>query len=84
MARITNNKHVMHWSGETVTITRRFLKSGAVRVRVVVAESFNGTERLNEYRDYVDMHKGDAVYARHIKKFERAIESAAREAWNAR
>lgn len=84
MARITDNMHVMHWNGETVTITRRFLKSGSVRVRVVVTASFEGTERLNEFRDYVDMHDGDAVYARHVLKFTRMIESEARKAWNAK
>lgn len=84
MSRITANKHVMHWNDETVTITRRFLKSGAVRVRVVVTASFEGTERLNQFRDYVDMHKGDAVYAGHVSKFERQILSLARKAWNAK
>lgn len=84
MSRITANKHVMHWNGETVTITRRFLKSGSVRVRVVVTASFEGTERLNEFRDYVDMHKGDAVYARHVNQFERNIMALARKAWNAK
>lgn len=82
MARITPNKHVMHWNGETVTITRRFLKTGETRVRVIITASFEGTERLNEFRDYADMHKGDQIFGRHVKHFEKLILSAARQAWN--
>jgi len=87
MARITDNRHVFHWKGETVAVTRRMVGKGtALRVRVTVTDNRTDTVTRDEYRDYRggDWSKGEATFARHVATFERLIASEARKAWNTR
>lgn len=87
MARITDNRHVFHWNGETVAVTRRIVgKRSALRVRVTVTNNRTDTVTRDEYRDYrgSDWQRGEGAYARHVATFERLIASEARKAWNAR
>ena len=83
MARITDNKHIFHWNGETVTITRRVVgKRTALRVRVTVTQY--GKVTRNDYRDYRggEWSHGESVFAGHVSKFQRLIDSECRKAWN--
>ncbi|HEX7762657.1 MAG TPA: hypothetical protein VF433_03485, partial [Cellvibrio sp.] len=86
MARITSNRHVFHWNGETVTVTRRTVGKGtALRVRVTVVNNRTDAVTRDEYRDYRagEWSRGESVFAGHVKAFERLIASEARKAWNA-
>jgi hypothetical protein len=85
MARITSNRHVFHWNGETVTVTRRTVGKGtALRVRVTVVNSRTDAVTRDEFRDYVggEWSRGESVFAGHVATFERLIASEARKAWN--
>lgn len=85
MARITENRHVFHWAGETTTVTRRRVGNGsALRVRVTVTR--NGEVTRDEFRDYRggEWSRGEAVFSGHVNKIQRLIDSAARKAWNAK
>jgi hypothetical protein len=66
--------------GFTYMITRRFLpgtERGTMRVRVRIYKGMIafGTPETNEYRDYTDMHEGDAVFAKHINKITAHVNS---------
>lgn len=85
MARITDNRYVFHWKGETVTITRRAVSGRtALRVRVTVERA--GTVTRDDYRDYRggDWSRGESVFAGHVARVERLIAADARRDWNAR
>lgn len=62
--------------GYTYIVTRRIIQrkdSTVLRVRVRGYKGFaykGDKPVLNEFRDYVHMAEGDAVFARHIKKIE--------------
>jgi hypothetical protein len=84
MARITENRHVFHWNGETVAITRRRVGNGtALRVRVTVTNNRTDTVTRDEWRDYrgAEWSRGESVFAGHVQTFERLISSEARKAW---
>jgi hypothetical protein len=58
--------------GFTYVVTRRFLnkETGRMRVRVRIYQGMIafGTPKVNEYRDYDNMHDGDAKFLAHINK----------------
>lgn len=60
--------------GYTYVVTRRIIQRPTetvlrVRVRAYKGMALKGKEpALNEFRDYVHLAEGDAIYAGHIKK----------------
>jgi hypothetical protein len=68
--RKSDNRYVFGFGVQTITVTRRFLPSRAVRVRVTSATlSGKGEGNWSEYRDYTDMHEGDAAYSKQASAF---------------
>jgi hypothetical protein len=76
-----NDTRELHGKGFTYVITRRFIPGtgrARMRVRVRIYEGFRYTSSkpvTNEYRDYDDMHTGDATFAGHIAKINAHINS---------
>jgi hypothetical protein len=65
-----NNKYVFTFGRQTITVTRRFLPSRSVRVRVTSQTiSGQGDGNWTEYRDFTDMHDGDAAYSKQATRF---------------
>lgn len=65
------NRYQFEFGGQTITITRRFLPSRSVRVRVT-SVTISGKEKdgnWSEYRDFTDMHDGDAEFSRQAQRF---------------
>lgn len=60
--------------GHTYVVTRRIIQRPTqtvlrVRVRAYAGMAITGKKPvLNEFRDYVHLAEGDAIYAGHIKK----------------
>lgn len=71
----------LYGKGYTYLITRRFLPGtgrARMRVRVRAYEGFRYASSkpvINEFRDYDDMHEGDKIFARHIKKITEHVNS---------
>lgn len=63
--RKSDNMYRFSFGVQTITVTRRFLPSRAVRVRVT-SETVSGKGEGNwtDYRDFTDMHEGDAAYGK--------------------
>lgn len=68
--RKSDNMYRFGFGAQTITVTRRFLPSRAVRVRVT-SETVSGKGEGNwtEFRDYTDMHEGDAAYSKQATRF---------------
>jgi hypothetical protein len=63
--RKSDNMYRFGFGVQTVTVTRRFLPSRAVRVRVTCETvSGKGEGNWSEYRDFTDMHDGDRAYSK--------------------
>ena len=76
---MTNTREIAG-KGFTYVITRRWLPGseyGKMRVRVRIYRGIIawGKPEVNEYRDYTDMHEGDAKYAAHIAKITAHVNS---------
>lgn len=72
------NRKEMYGKGYTYVVTRRFLDktTGRMRVRVSAFKGLTTRDLVwTEFRDYDDMHEGDAVFAKHIQKITRLLES---------
>lgn len=84
--RKTDNMYRFNFAGQTITVTRRFLPSRAVRVRVTSSTwSGKGDGNWTDYRDYTDMHEGDTAYSKQAQAFcakweARYLNSPAKEA----
>lgn len=83
--RKSDNRYVFTFGRQTVTVTRRFLPSRSVRVRVT-SETVSGKGEGNwtDYRDFTDMHEGDAAYGKQASHFctkweERYVSSPAKK-----
>jgi hypothetical protein len=66
------NRFSTYVNGHTYVVTRRFLnrKTGSMRVRVVIYAGFTTDKNAivhNEYRDYDDVHAGDASFIKQVK-----------------
>lgn len=68
--RKSDNMYRFGFGVQTITVTRRFLPSRAVRVRVT-SETVSGKGEGNwsEYRDFTDMHDGDRAYSRQAARW---------------
>lgn len=68
--RKSDNMYRFTFGVQTITVTRRFLPSRAVRVRVT-SSTWDGKGEGNwtEYRDFADMHEGDAAYSKQAVRF---------------
>lgn len=68
--RTSDNMYRFGFGAQTITVTRRFLPSRAVRVRVTSeTASGKGEGDWSEYRDFTDMHEGDAAYSRQASRW---------------
>ena len=66
------NRKEVYVKGHTYVITRRFLNknTGSMRVRVQIFKGLMTTKDalvFNEFKDFADMHDGDACFAKQIK-----------------
>jgi len=76
----TNDTREISGKGFTYVITRRFLPGSEhsrmrVRVRIYRGIIARGKPEINEYRDYDDMHTGDAKFSAHIAKITAHVNS---------
>lgn len=67
-----SNRKEVYVKGHTYVITRRFLDktTGKMRVRVQIFKGLLTTKDalvLNEYKDFADMHAGDACFSKQIR-----------------
>lgn len=63
--RKTDNMYQFGFGRQTITVARRFLPSGALRVRVTsTTSSGQGQGNWTDYRDYTDTHDGDVAYTK--------------------
>jgi len=83
--RRSDNMYRFTFGVQTITVTRRFLPSRSVRVRVT-SETVSGKGEGNwsEYRDFTDMHEGDAAYSKQARNWcakweERYVSSPAKK-----
>lgn len=67
--RKSDNRYTFGFGRQTITLTRRFLPNRSVRVRVT-SETVSGKGEGNwtDYRDFTDMHEGDAAYAKQAQR----------------
>lgn len=73
-----SNRRIISGKGGTYVITRRFLRNGkstgAMRVRVTAYDTLiplsTDTPKWTDYRDFTDMHEGDAAYAKQIARIQ--------------
>lgn len=67
--RKSDNRYSFGFGRQTITLTRRFLPNRSVRVRVT-SETVSGEGEGNwtDYRDFTDMHEGDAAYAKQARR----------------
>lgn len=79
MARKTENSQTILVGPHEIVISRRFLPSRSLRVRVTTKGLISGEIIWSDFRDYSDMHEGDATYARHISTFEKLARDRADE-----
>lgn len=66
------NRKEVYVKGHTYVVTRRFLNktSGKMRVRVTIYRGILTTkDRIvkDVFRDFDDMHKGDAAFAKQVR-----------------
>ena len=64
------NKREIYCQGHYVTVSRRFLNkvTGKMRVRVTI-KTTTGKVEHTEYRDFADMHTGDAAYSKQVAHY---------------
>ena len=68
--RATDNKYIVRIGRQKITITRRFLANRSVRVRVTSTTLAGyGEGNWTDYRDFTDMHEGDAAYLKQANAF---------------
>lgn len=66
----SENKYIVRIGSQTFTITRRFLASRSVRVRVTATTLAGyGEGNWTDYRDFTDMHEGDAAFHKQANTF---------------
>lgn len=68
--RTSDSAYRFTFGVQTVTITRRFLPSRSLRVRVTsTTVSGTGEGNWSEHRDFTDMHQGDAAFHKQAVRF---------------